>query len=187
MCIILDITRHPEVVTKIVQEVESVCGRKDADFSYDTMAKLKYVHCVALEVLRLHPSVTNDPRYAKNDDVLPDGTRIPAGAGIDLCFYTMGRKENIWGEDALEFRPERFVDAKEPSAFKYPVFNAGPRTCLGRPLAIMNMKLVMSILLTSDFEIIDEIGHNGRYLWTLVESMEGGFEVTIRRKRKVVK
>jgi hypothetical protein len=46
----------------------------------------------------------------------------------------------------------------------------------------MNMKLVMSILLTSDFEIIDEIGHNGRYLWTLVESMKGGFEVTIRKK-----
>lgn len=179
-----ELTRHPEVVTKIVQEVETVCGvGKDADFSYDTMAKLKYVHCVALEVLRLHPSVTNDPRYATNDDVLPDGTRIPADAGIDLCFYTMGRKEKIWGEDALEFRPERFVDEKEPSAFKYPVFNAGPRTCLGRPLATMNMKLVMSILLTSDFEIIDEIGHNGRYLWTLVESMKGGFEVTISRKK----
>lgn len=178
-----ELTRHPEVVIKIVQEVESVCGvGKDADFSYDTMAKLKYVHCVALEVLRLHPSVTNDPRYAVKDDVLPDGTRIPAGAGIDLCFYAMGRKEEIWGDDALDFRPERFMDEKEPSAFQYPVFNAGPRTCLGRPLAIMNMKLVMSILLTSDFEIIDAIGHDGKYLWTLVESMEGGFEVTVKRK-----
>ncbi|KAL9185567.1 hypothetical protein ACHAXT_003344 [Thalassiosira profunda] len=168
---------------EIVDEVESVCGvGEEAEYTYDTMAKLEYTHCVAMEVLRLHPSVTNDPRFAVKDDVLPDGTQIPAGAGMDLCFYAMGRKEDIWGDDALQFRPERFLDGKEPSPFVYPVFNAGPRMCLGKPLALMNMKLGMAILLTSKFQFEDHIGHSGEYLWTLVESMKGGFRVNVRRK-----
>lgn len=178
-----ELTRHPHVVGTIVEEVESICGTGDAaEYTYDTMNKLKYVHCVALEVLRLHPSVTNDPRYAVAEDVLPDGTRIPAGAGFDLCFYSMGRSEHIWGQDALQFRPERFLDQKEPSAFAYPVFNAGPRMCLGKPLALMNMKLAMSILLTSQFRFKDEMGHGGEYKWTLVEAMKGGFPLNISRK-----
>ena len=179
-----ELTRHPEVADKIIDEVKSVCGSgDDAEYTYDTMAKLRYTHCVALEVLRLHPSVTNDPRYAVKEDMLPDGTKIPAGAGFDLCFYTMGRKEDIWGDDALQFKPDRFLDAKEPSPFKYPVFNAGPRACLGKPLALMNMKLAMAILLTSEFKIVDRIGHSGEYLWTLVESMKDGFEVNVSKSR----
>lgn len=179
-----ELTRHPKVIAKIKNEVDEVCGAGDgAEYSYETISKLKYVHCVALEVLRLHPPVAEDPRYAVKDDVLPDGTRIPAGVGIDLCFYAMGRKEEIWGDDALDFRPERFIGEKEPSLFKYTVFNAGPRTCLGRPLALMDMKLVMSILLTSDFEFIDHKGHTGEYLWTLVESIKGGFEVAVTKRK----
>ncbi len=175
-----ELTRHPEVVEKIIKEVESICGiGKDADYTYDTMTQLTYTHCVALEVLRLHPSVTNDPRFAVNDDVLPDGTKIPAGAGIDLCFYSMGRKEEIWGNDELQFKPERFLGEKEPSPFQYPVFNAGPRMCLGKPLALMNMKLTMSILLTSKFKIVDRMGHSGEYTWSLVEAMKDGFEVNV--------
>jgi cytochrome P450 len=62
------------------------------------------------------------------------------------------------------------------------MFNAGPRICLGKPLALMNMKLAMSILLTSNFQFEDKVGHSGEYLWTLVKSMKNGFEVNITKK-----
>lgn len=84
------------------------------------------------------------------------------------------RKESPWGRDALEFRPERFLNEKEPSPFKYSMFNAAQRICLGRPLALMNMKLAMSILLSSKFDLTDKRGHSGEYLWTLVQSMKDG-------------
>lgn len=179
-----ELTRHPDVVRKIVDEVTDVCGFGDgADFSFDTMNKLKYTHCVALEALRLHPPVTNDPRYARQDSQLPDGTVTMKGLGIDLCFYAMGRKEEIWGSDALQFKPERFLNKKEPSAFKFPMFNAGPRMCLGRSLALMNMKLTMAILLTSNLQFDDNDVHSGDYTWSLVQSMKDGFPVHVSSSR----
>jgi len=185
-----ELTRHPDVLDMIVKEVKEVCcssggggdggvGEEEMDFSFDTMIKLKYTHCVALEVLRLHPPVTNDPRFAEKNSMLPDKTLTPAGIGIDMCFYAMGRKEDIWGEDALTFKPERFLDKTEPSPYKYPVFSAGPRMCLGRPLALMNMKLAMAILLTSGFKFEDQNGHDGSYTWSLVQKMKGGFPIHI--------
>jgi cytochrome P450 len=175
-----ELTRHPEIVVNIVDEVRNICGVGDeADFSFDTMNQLKYTHCVALEVLRLHPPVTNDPRYAKRDSRLPDGTFTAKGLGVDMCFYAMGRKEDIWGSDALQFKPERFLNEKEPSTFKFPAFNAGPRMCLGKPLALMNIKLTMAILLTSGLQLDDKEGHSGDYLWNVVQSMKGGFPIHV--------
>ncbi len=151
------------------------------DYSYDKICELRYTHAVAMEVLRLHPSVPIDSKYAINDDVLPDGTLIPAGAGVSYLIFAMGRSESIWGEDALQFRPERFLDAKEPSQFKYTVFNAGPRNCLGKPLALMTMKMTLAYLLPR-FDFKDSNGHSGAYQWSLVSSMKGGFPVDVSMK-----
>jgi cytochrome P450 len=96
-----------------------------------------------------------------------------------MCFYAMGRKEEIWGSDALQFKPERFLNKKGPSAFKCPMLNAGPRTCVGRPLALMNTKLTMAILLTSDLQFNDKEVHSGDYTWNLVQSMKDGFPVHV--------
>ena len=55
------------------------------------MTSLSYAHGVALEVLRLHPSVPKDIKVAVRDDTLPDGTRIPAGCSVLWCPYAMNR------------------------------------------------------------------------------------------------
>jgi len=85
-----------------------------------------------LETLRLHPSVPRAAKVAVNDDVLPDGTFIPAGTVVSYHHYSMGKSKILWGDTAEEFRPERFLDAngdvRKISPFTFPVFNAGPRT-----------------------------------------------------------
>ena len=48
-----------------------------------------------------------------NSDTIPDGTRVPPGAGISLNYYALGRNTDIWGQDAAELRPERFMGEKE--------------------------------------------------------------------------
>ena len=177
-----ELTKHPDVVDKIVAEVQDVCGvGDDADYSYDAMSKLVYTHAVAMEAIRLHPSVPTDTKFAVRNDVLPDGTFIPAGGLITYLPYSMGRSERLWGDDAADFKPERFLNAKEPSAFKYIMFNAGPRMCLGKPLALMSMKLVMARLLPNyNFEDVNH--HSGEFDWNMVQKMKGGFVVDVTRR-----
>lgn len=70
-----ELSKRPDVVDKIVEEVEDVCGSgTQADYSLENMGKLAYTNAVIMEVLRLHPSVPGDCKYATKDDVLPDGT-----------------------------------------------------------------------------------------------------------------
>ena len=170
---------------KFINEVESVCGTgKAANYSFDTMNKLKYAHCVILEVMRLHPTVPENISYAVKSDTLPDGTRVPQGAGIPISYYSMGRTKELWGVDAEEFKPERFMGKKEPSPFLLSSFHAGPRTCLGRPLAFMNLKLVLSVLLTSGIEFTDRVGHSGDYNnYALTMLMKDSFPIEISRRQ----
>ena len=72
---------------------------------------------------------------AVEDDVLPDGTVVYKGDVVVWLPYAMGRSKQIWGEDAEEFKPERWITAegelRREAASKWPAFHAGPRICLG--------------------------------------------------------
>jgi cytochrome P450 len=132
---------HPEVEQKMLDEIKEVCG--DEELTYDQMGRLKYVQAVVDEALRLYPSVPADSKVSVADDTLPDGTFVPAGCVIQFNPYSMGRSKKLWGEDAELFRPERWIGAEMPSAFTYTVFNAGPRECLGKRLAWVEMKAIL--------------------------------------------
>ena len=179
-----ELGRNLEVVKKVIDEVEDVCGvAPNSDYSYESLNKLEYVHAVVMEVLRLHPPVPTDMKYAVNDDTLPDGTFVPAGAAVVYSPFAMGRSKKIWGKDAEEFKPERFYKQQEPSAFKFVAFNAGPRTCLGKPLALMNMKMALAILLPK-FTFQDVAGHSGDYEVSLVLRMKNGFPVRVSNRNQ---
>ncbi|CAE8595307.1 unnamed protein product [Polarella glacialis] len=116
--------------------------------SYEQMAQLPYLHAVVNEALRLYPSVPIDSKAAINDDTLPDGTFVAAGTVVQYSPYCMARDVGLWGSDAEEFRPERWLEMKEPpSSYLYAVFNAGPRECLGKRLAYMEMKACLATIL----------------------------------------
>jgi len=138
---------HPEVEDKAREEVLDVCG-DSGPLCYDDMNRLPYLQAVISESLRLYPSVPIDIKQAANDDTLPDGTFVPAGCAVMYNIFAMGRDKDIWGDDAEVFRPERWVEAKEPAdVYDYPVFNAGPRECLGKRLAQIEMKACLAALL----------------------------------------
>ena len=178
-----ELGRHPEALKKVIEECVRVCGPgtdevRDEAYDYDKIADLKYTHAVAMEVLRLHPSVPVDIKFAINDDTLPDGTFVPKGCCVAYSPYAMGRSKELWGDDATVFRPERFLGEKEPSEYKYPTFNAGYRLCLGKPLALLEIKLALAILLPRfDFKIAND--HPGTYESTLVLPMKPGLEMFV--------
>lgn len=94
-----------------------------------------FFSCRFYETLRLYPSVPNNQKYALEDDIWPDGTVIKAGYYVGWSPYAQGRCRQIWGPNAKEFYPERWIDEegnlRRETAGKWPAFHAGPRICLG--------------------------------------------------------
>jgi long-chain fatty acid omega-monooxygenase len=195
-----ELSKHPTVVQLIIDEAAEVFGPADDDdadkvepiYTYEGLNRLKYTHCVVLEALRLHPPVPVDSKFAIHSDTLPDGTYIPAKSLISYMPHAMGHNEQIYGPDVMEFKPERFFNnnngttATEPSPFSFSVFNAGPRLCLGKPLAMLTMKMVLVQLLPR-FEFHDTMGHPGTMKWSMVGKMKDGFPVHVSRRRSCKK
>jgi len=147
---LFELAQHPAVLRKTREEVLRVCG--DGELEYRHLKDLRYTRAVVDEGLRLHPSVPVDFKQAARADTLPDGTRVPAGCVLQFSPYAQGRCEAIWGGDAGAFRPERWLERPRPSAFEHVHFNAGPRECLGRRLAEMEMTALLAVL-ARDFDL----------------------------------
>jgi len=176
---VYELTRHPDVADKIREEVKEALACNGQVLTHVTVEQLEYTNAVVMEALRLHPPVPDDFKFSIKEDVLPDGTRIPAGSCVMYSINTITHSDKVWGENVQEFVPERFLGKVEPSPFRYPVFHAGPRMCPGKPLALMEIKTALAYLLPR-FDFVDETGHGGDYTWTLVMSMAGGFPVKVR-------
>ena len=170
--------------------------------------KLPYLKAVMSETLRLHPSVPKDGKYAVAADTLPDGTTVRKGCFMLWSNYCLGRDPTIWGPDSETFRPERWLQngggggggdagragaagagslwrpTTQVSDFQYPVFNGGPRLCLGRPLAYLEMQLVLGAVL-SRYELAEAPGcaHTDEYINSIVAPMKKGLTVTVKRRR----
>lgn len=142
----------------------------------------KYIRNAFLETLRLHPPVPMDLKCAGQDDVLPDGQIIPAGAKVLYSPYIFGRSKDIWGEDVMEFKPERW-ESKKPTDYEFPSFNAGPRICLGKEFAIMEATTVIEKVFSRyDIELMKE--DIPTYSVGITSFMSGGLDVRISHKVK---
>jgi len=150
---LFELAQHPLVVQNIRKEVAEVCG--DGPVKYEHIKRLRFVQAVLDEGLRLHPSVPFDGKVTVADDVLPDGTVVKAGNLLAFVPYAQGRSKEIWGEDAHTFRPGRWLEMpSKPSPYMFSAFNAGPRECLGRRLAEMEMTLFLAtIVIEFDFTL----------------------------------
>ncbi|KAL1834797.1 hypothetical protein ACET3Z_004448 [Daucus carota] len=155
------VTKNPRVEEKILTEICAVLmdsrGKDTSKWLEDPLVfeevdRLIYLKAALSETLRLYPSVPEDSKHVVADDILPDGTVVLAGSSITYSIYSSGRMKYIWGEDCLEFRPERWLTADETKfetkdQFKFVSFNAGPRICLGKDLAYLQMKSIAAALL----------------------------------------
>lgn len=102
--------------------------------------------------LRIHPVVPINARFAKTDTVLPVGggptgdapVFVPRGAIVVYSVWSMHRREDIYGPDAHEYRPERWEHIR-PS-WEYLPFNGGPRICVGQQYALTEAAYVTARL-----------------------------------------
>lgn len=114
--------------------------------------ELPYLEAAIKETLRLYPVVPINVRTSTEDVTLVDGTFLSAGTKVLMPNYAMARMTAVWGPDAAEFKPERWLDAETGkvrvfSPFKFTTFSGGPRMCFGRTFSLMEMKIALSALL----------------------------------------
>ncbi|TFK91204.1 cytochrome P450 [Polyporus arcularius HHB13444] len=183
------LAQHPEAQAKLRQELLDATagtGRTLADFDYDTYTNLPYLEAVVRETVRMYPSFHLSPRVAEQDTVLPLGTPIqgtdgrtitelvvPAHTMVWVNILGLNRDKAIWGPDAHEWKPERWLgqlpasvaDAHIPNVFSNTMtFVAGPRSCIGYNMALTEMRIALAHLVLafefapSDKEIIWRLG-----------------------------
>ncbi|XP_059061379.1 cytochrome P450 4d8-like [Achroia grisella] len=142
--VLLLLARYPDIQDKVLQEIEQVCGHSDNPIRAEHLPSLKYFDAVIKETLRLYPPVPIIVRKMETPTVLPSGLTLVPGIGVVINIWGMHRNPAIWGPDADEFRPERFIEdtLKHPAA--YMPFSYGPRNCLGYQYAMMSMKTVLA-------------------------------------------
>ncbi|KAJ7952286.1 putative Cytochrome P450 [Quillaja saponaria] len=151
---------------------------------FEEVDRLIYLKAALSETLRLYPSVPQDSKHVIKDDVLPNGTFVPAGSAVTYSIYSVGRMKFIWGDDCLEFKPERWLsnDSKKievQDSYKFVSFNGGPRICLGKDLAYLQMKsIAAAVLLRHRLEVA--AGHRVEQKMSLTLFMKYGLKMNVQ-------
>jgi len=185
--------RHPVVLEKVRQELQTLStpGKdlfgnvsRQLDPSVLRPANLPYTMAVFYETLRLFPPVPVEIKQCEIATTLPDDTFLPRSSVVVWCTWAMNRSKLTWGDDADIFQPGRWIeDGKllSKTAYEFPVFNGGQRTCLGKKMA-ENVATMVIARLAWDFEFVlaedgERVSRN-----SLTLPMEGGLPVFVKAR-----
>ncbi|KAN0136054.1 cytochrome P450 [Lactarius tabidus] len=159
------IAKHPEAQARIREEISLVRARSTGEeFSITDLNSMAYTLATLKESMRLDPIIWIIARIATRDDVLPLAfpittksgeqlTSIPVrkGTPIDISPGAYNRHPDIWGEDANEWNPERFLDPQrefgEASSGIGVFGNVGTRACIAWQFAVLEMQVIILTLL----------------------------------------
>ncbi|KAL8949349.1 MAG: hypothetical protein Q9222_004535 [Ikaeria aurantiellina] len=133
----------PQYQTRLREEIRANLPSIEdpsASITAEAFDRLPFLHAVCNEVLRLHPPVTITLRQASKDTSI-SGQHIPKGVPIILCPTATNRSKQLWGADALEFKPERWLAPGQANSggatsnYALLTFLHGPRSCIGQAFA----------------------------------------------------
>ncbi|KAL5524316.1 hypothetical protein ACEPAF_9456 [Sanghuangporus sanghuang] len=163
------LSQHPLEQAKLREEITSA-RKEHGELDYDFLMALPYLDAVCRETLRVYPPIPFLERTVRKDTLLPlhwpiksaDGKteikEIPMkkGTSVQISIIGANRNKAIWGEDADEWRPERWLEplpksvdeAHLPAVYsQLMTFLGGGRACIGFKFAELEMKVVLSVLL----------------------------------------
>ncbi|KDN37558.1 hypothetical protein RSAG8_10075, partial [Rhizoctonia solani AG-8 WAC10335] len=136
------LAENPAIMARLRDEITGRLGASNNPTS-DDLKEMKYLRAVLNETLRLFPAVPVNLRTAAKSTILKlNGKQyyVPAGTSMTWSTLMMHRRKDLWGPDADEFDPDRWLDDRlkkyvTPNPFIFLPFNAGPRICIGQQFA----------------------------------------------------
>ena len=166
------LSTRPDVQSRLRDEIrgarDQIARDGRGEFEADELNALPYLDAVTREVSRLDPPVSMTVRESAVDDVIPlsapirardgsthDAVPIKKGQIILIPIAAYNRDTAIFGDDANEFRPERWLESTKVADGQHTVgvwsplltFLAGPRSCIGYRFAILELKALLSALI----------------------------------------
>lgn len=159
--IIYHVCQHPDVLRKLQAEIDEHLkdtGGEDVPLAGD-VATLPYLNAVINESLRIHStSALGLPRIIPAGGTTIQGKFFPEGTVLSVPTYTIHRNKEVWGQDADDFRPERWLQNDSHSDFEkaFNPFSFGPRQCVGRNLGMLELQLLIATLFKHfNFELVE--------------------------------
>jgi cytochrome P450 len=150
------ISRHPDAESKLLEELATEL--RGAPALSGDLARLPYLKQVVQESMRIRPPVWAIARRSHQDEIF-QGCRVAAGAYLMIMPWMLHRHRDFWPEP-LKFDPERFSPKRTENrhSYCYIPFAAGPRTCIGAGMAMLEIQLVLANLLQR-FRVTPLPGH----------------------------
>ena len=197
------LSQHPEIYAKLSDEILSSFPDNETPHFGD-LKSLSYLRALINESLRLYPIVPENLRSCREDTTLPTGggpdakspVFVPKGYEVHWSLWSMHRRHDLYGDDADEFRPERWIDGDAQKVkgygrngdggkglrvgWEYVPFNGGPRVCIGQQFALMEIMFVI-VRFVQSFKTIEPVeeqkGRKWNENWTLLGKVDGGVKV----------
>ena len=156
--VFFNLARNPGKYGKLRQEILQIDLR---EANFDDLRGLQYLHNIVTETCRLTPVVCQSARIALQDTILPTGggsfgtspIYVAKGTSIQLNFFALHRRIEVYGEDPGEFHPERW-DALQVGSWDFLPFIGGPRVCPAQQMALMQVKFTVARIVQS-FQTIE--------------------------------
>jgi len=165
-----ELAKWPEIQHRLREEVtktyEATRARGNEDFTGEDIDNMTFTNAVVKEVLRLHSVVVEIDRVAREDHVLPltrpmvgrsgkvhQSLPVPKGTIVYVSCWGYNLNPDVWGPDAMEFRPERWLGSSTEK-FETPLgmygnlltFSAGGRSCIGWRFAVAEIRAFLVTL-----------------------------------------
>ncbi|KAI0045027.1 cytochrome P450 monooxygenase [Auriscalpium vulgare] len=141
---------NPRCQKKLQTELDAALENDDDPVSmFEVVKKLPYLEAVINESLRLHStSAIGLPRIVPEGGLTVLGRSFPEGTVLSVPSYTIHRDTEVWGDDAEDFRPERWFERDSEAIQRtFNPFSFGPRACVGRNLANMELLVIISSIM----------------------------------------
>ncbi|SPT15426.1 unnamed protein product [Triticum aestivum] len=157
--IFCDLAQNPDIVSIIRNELSPIASRKVA--------------------LGASTPVIFEP-------IMPSGHEVHAGDTIFVSVHSMGRMEGVWGKDCFDYNPRRWLSDDDNNlryipSHKFLAFNAGPRMCLGKDIALMQMKTVIATAVWNfDVKVVE--GQSIQPKPSIILEMKNGLIVKLKKR-----
>ncbi|XP_049620735.1 steroid 21-hydroxylase [Suncus etruscus] len=145
---VLFLLHHPEIQKRLQEELDVQLGPRTSDsrIQYKDRWRLPLLNATISEVMRLRPVVPLGLPHRAMQPSSIMGYDIPKGMVIITNLQGALLDSTVW-EQPHEFRPERFLDPAGSTNINSMIFGCGPRSCLGEPMARLEIFLVLAQLL----------------------------------------